>query len=521
MSELERYQAYRKNPLLWVSDMFGIRTQRIKSEWLSLLEDCRATGDYSRMKLSMFEPFEKMKMLSWQQVEILLAIARAMNGEGKRKIAVRSGHGIGKSSVISIFMIWFLFCFKHSVIWCTAPGKIQMEDVLWKELALWKSRLPEPVAERFDWSKDYVRVGKEEKDRQARYARAKTSTKENSEALAGLHSEYLAIIADEASGVDEKIFEVAMSARTNKNALFIMISNPTRLEGYFYKAFTKTRGSFQTLNFNSEESPLVDESFIEEIIEDYGEDSDQYRVRVKGEFPRAELVDDKGYIPLFNPGEIEFVERGNTDEGEFDTLGIDPSGSGRDYSSFVARNSFVAKRAYRENQSNEKTIAQRTNQLLGFMPKIKDENIFYDNFWVGANVGTELAKLQIFANGVNVGETADDKTLFLNKRAECYRRLKQEIRLWMKLEGDEKQWSDLFMIKYKNTIDGRIKIMPKEEMRKLYGKSPDDADALALTFRRNKPTVRRKKSEEKSEFIDPYTGEKRQRSLSRKTMELW
>ena len=74
------------------------------------------------------------------------------------------------------------------------------------------------------------------------------------------------------------------------------------------------------------------------------------------------------------------MERGNTDEGEFDTLGIDPSGSGRDYSSFVARNSFVAKRAYRENQSNEKTIAQRTNQLLGFMPKIKDENIFYDNF---------------------------------------------------------------------------------------------------------------------------------------------
>nr|DAX60130.1 MAG TPA: terminase [Caudoviricetes sp.] len=44
-------------------------------------------------------------------------------------------------------------------------------------------------------------------------------------------------------------------------------------------------------------------------------------------------------------------------------------------------------------------------------------------------MGTELAKLQIFANGVNVGETADDKTLFLNKRAECYRRLKQEIRL--------------------------------------------------------------------------------------------
>lgn len=89
------------------------------------------------------------------------------------------------------------------------------------------------------------------------------------------------------------------------------------------------------------------------------------------------------------------------------------------------------------------------------------------------------------------------------------------------MEGDERQRSDLFMIKYKNTPDGRIKIMPKEEMRKLYGKSPDDGDALALTFWRAKPLVRTKPRAEKSDFIDPYTGEKRARSLSRKTMELW
>lgn len=179
------------------------------------------------------------------------------------------------------------------MIGCTAPGKVQMNDVLWKELALWIARLPKPVQERYEWTKDYVRVGKTEADKQARYARAKTSTKENSEALAGLHSDYLAIIADEASGVDEQIFVTAMSARTNANALFIMISNPTRLEGYFYKAFNQNAGGFQTLNFNSEESPLVSNDFVNEIISEYGKDSDEYRVRVQGNFPKADLVDSK------------------------------------------------------------------------------------------------------------------------------------------------------------------------------------------------------------------------------------
>lgn len=520
MTELERYQAYRKNPLLWVRDMFGIWVQNIKPEFFQLLKDCRATGNYDRIKLDMFEPFRKMEMLSWQQTEILLAIARAIQWEDKRKIAVRSWHGIGKSSVISIFQLWFLFCYKHAVIGCTAPGKVQMEDVLWKELSLWITRLPKPIQERYSRSKDYVRVGQTDSDRQARYARAKTSTKENSEALAWLHSEYLAIVADEASGVDEQIFVTAMSARTNANALFIMISNPTRLEGYFYKAFNQNAWGFQTLNFNSEESPLVDNSFVSEIINEYGKDSDEYRVRVKGDFPKAEMVDSKWYIPLFNPGEIQFVESGGLDEKDFTTLGVDPSWSGRDFSSFVARNSRGAKRIFRENKSNEKSIAQRINQILGMLPNAKPGDVYYDNFGVGANIGTELGKMGIWSNGVNVGDKADEPERFINKRAECFWRLKQEIRLWMVLEGSEKDRSDLFMIKYKNTPDGRIKIMSKEEMRKLYGKSPDDADALALTFWKAKPILREKKEKKEREFIDPYTGERKSR-LSHNRTTLW
>jgi hypothetical protein len=93
----------------------------------------------------MFEKFVKYENLTWQQVEIVLAVDRGIksNDKNKKKIAVKSGHGIGKSSIISIIIIRFLFCYYHAVIGCTAPTQVQMQDVLWKELSLWKERLPE------------------------------------------------------------------------------------------------------------------------------------------------------------------------------------------------------------------------------------------------------------------------------------------------------------------------------------------------------------------------------------------
>jgi tRNA(Met) C34 N-acetyltransferase TmcA len=110
------------------------------------------------MKLNMFDKFTKYENLTWQQVEIVLAVSRAIQGEDKKKISVKSGHGIGKSSIISIIIIWFLFCYYHAVIGCTAPTQIQMQDVLRKELALWKDRLPDGIKDLFEHTQNYLRV---------------------------------------------------------------------------------------------------------------------------------------------------------------------------------------------------------------------------------------------------------------------------------------------------------------------------------------------------------------------------
>ena len=520
--ELKLYEEYATNPLKFIEDMFWLTPQKVLPEYELLLKDCRKTWDYSRIKSSMFEKFTKYENLTWQQVEIVLSVARAINWEDKRKIVVKSGHWIGKSSIISIIIIRFLFCYYHAVIGCTAPTQIQMQDVLRKELSLWKERLPDGIKDLFEHSRDYLRVGEKAEDKAVWYARARTAAKEHPEALAGLHADNLMIIADEASWVPDEIFETAMSAMTNENFIFLMISNPTRLEWYFFKAFTDNADTFQTLSFNSEESPIVDWGFVNNIIDDYGKDSDQYRVRVLWEFPKAWLIDDKWWIPLFDPNEVTFItdEQASYELTEFDKLGIDPSGNGKDFTSFVARNNFYAKRVAREQKSTEKSIAQKTIQIQSLLPRLKDDQIFYDNFWVGANVWQELAKEWVMARWVNVWNQADDTTTFLNKRAECYWRLKRECKQWFKLIGNARERSDLLMIKYKRTTKGQIRIMDKQEMRKEFGKSPDDADALALTFWENPQRI--KKTEREYQSANPFTWElKKMRTLSHKLTPAW
>lgn len=127
------------------------------------------------------------------------------------------------------------------------------------------------------------------------FARARPGDKDNAEALAGVHSEYghVLLIADEASGVDEAVFNTAKGALTSDNTLFIMISNPTRLEGYFYKSHTELSPFFQRLNFSGMESPIVSNKYVDEILAEAGADSDEYRYRVLGLFPKVEGVDDK------------------------------------------------------------------------------------------------------------------------------------------------------------------------------------------------------------------------------------
>lgn len=471
-TDIELILKFQESPIYFIEKMWGLIPQPLKTEYRALAEISKLE-DY---KWYWFEKFEKGKHITWQQWLILLAVERAIAKTGKKRISIESGHGIGKSCDLAWLILWFLYCFKNAQIPCTAPTSDQMHDILWKEVKLWLDRMPKEIAAKFEWSNGYVRILESP---ETWFARAKTARKENPEALAGVHGEFVMFVIDEASGVPDEIFNVAEGALTGPNVLVIMISNHTRLIGYFHDSHNKDKASHQCFSFDSEESPIVDREFIERIRLKHGEDSDEWRVRVKGKAPKADAVDDAGYTPLFlesdlrKGGDIGWIGRRK--------LGVDPSGEGDDDSLWVGRDRFKAKALGKEKISNPLTVAAKTITYMS-IHEISDSDTFYDNFGEGANVGTEVARAGRYIRGVNMKDKADDSEKFINKRAECYWRLKEWLRRGGELVGDG--WDELLTIRYRATLGagGKIQIMPKEEMRKRGIKSPNQADALALTF---------------------------------------
>lgn len=456
-----------------------------------------------------FLPYEDNKHLTWQQSLILFGIDKAMRGDIPPRVSIVSGHGIGKSMVSSLLILWFLFVHPEAQVACTSPGKEQMYDVLWKELKKWIDRADPNIAKMYEWESSHIRM---KESPMTWFARAKTASKENTEALAGVHADWVLMLCDEASGVDEAIFETMEGALTSGNILVFLVSNGTRANGYFYDTHHKDSPRWQNYAFSSLDSPRVDTKYITSIVEKYGEDSVQYAIRVKGQFPKEDGMDDSGYVPLLKDSDIrvqfDFGKLLNFSSNS--VLGVDPAGDGDDKTSWVIRDNFKAKKLYEEAKSTAKSIAERTLTLMleyGIRPK----NVVVDAFGVGADVGKEIAvasRGQVNVTTVNTGDKCEldkDKEVYLNKRAMCY----YEAKKWLQQGGEIVEDNngnfkeELKGIRYKRNLAGLIQIMPKIDMRKKYGlKSPNDADAFSLTFLRSIPRQTQEYMETAQRSID-------------------
>lgn len=464
--------------MYFIKVMFGLVPQSVKPEYQYLVETLIADCSFDEILCEYFEPFEKTKNITWQQYKILLAVEAAIKKLAPSKISVSSGNGVGKSTTMSWILIWYLYCFPLAQIPCTAPSREQMFDVLWKECSKWIGALPEPHKSKFDVQTAYIRIVDRPKEW---WARAKTAKRDSPEALSGVHGEYIMFLIDEASGVDDVIYEMGMGSLTGENYLMIMISNPTRLSGYFYDSHHKNKHRFQTLVLNAEESPVVTEQSLAEKLEDAHGDknADYYRTHVTGQFPNEEGLDEKGFTALFKKYEQiadeQFVGAVK--------MGIDPAGEGEDETEWVIRDKFKAKLVLTEKISNSKSIAKATLVLMEMfgISKEQGESIYVDNFGVGANVAQELMAAGVRVNGVNVGDKPEDDERYANKKAECYWAALE----WVSRGGNfiqNKKWEQLKTIKYTRTLKGKLKIMTKDEMRRAGIKSPNAVEAFMLTF---------------------------------------
>lgn len=397
---------------------------------------------------------------------------------GETKISVRSGHGVGKTMLCAVLALHFL-CFRDDVkVIVTSPSADQMKDGLIPEINKWKSRLPAWMAASLSGTSERLVRYPNDKNN---FISFRTARKENPEALAGVHATHVMIIVDEASGVDEAIYETGQGALSTEGAIAVLIGNPTNPSGFFHKTQTVLSDLWRCYKVSCMDSSRVDPTYIINQARTYGVDSREYRVRVLGEFPEggADAVIPRAFVTSAIAREVSLV-RGSV------VWGLDP-GRGGDPTGFVERSSNWLTE-YRELRYDDlmNVVGWVSNRFNHIPMRNRPDSIFVDSIGMGAGVADRLLELELPVVHVNVSEAASMSERFVNLRAE----LAYSLRDWLEQkethivpnEFTEKFTNELVSVNQKFTSLGKVQLESKLEMKKRGMPSPNMFDAAALTF---------------------------------------
>lgn len=393
-------------------------------------------------------------------------------------IAIRSGHGVGKTTFLAWAILWWLITRYPVKIACTSPTAHQLSDILWGEISKWRNKLHPAIKKMIEVTSDRVNLKTSGK---SSFAVARTARKEQPEAFQGFHSDNMLFIIDEASGVDDIIFEVAQGALSTEGAKVIMTGNPTRNQGFFYRAFHEDRAQWECLHVSSHSSSQVNHDFLAQMEDMYGKDSQVYRIRVLGEFPTADL---NTVIPL---DECELAAKATPVENDhlYPVWGLDVARFGQDRTCLIKRQGTMLLDPIQVWQNKD------TMQIVGLVideynqtdPQDRPHQIYVDVIGIGAGVVDRLAELGYPVHGVNVCEQASSHDRYHRLRDELWFKAKE----WfagknVSILNNNELIQDLISPTYSFMSNGKIKVESKDELKKRGIKSPDLADAFCLTF---------------------------------------
>ena len=425
----------------------------------------------------------------WQR-DVLTVIGEHLSDPATRhqpcRIARASGHGIGKSALIGMLVKWGLDTCVDTRIVTTANTESQLLTKTSPEIAKWAG-----LAITAPWFKPTATalISTLKGHEKAWRADLVTWSVNNTEAFAGLHNQgkRIILIFDEASGIDPKVWEVALGALTDENTeiIFLAFGNPTQNTGAFRECFSRHRALWKTDQIDSRTVEGTNKAYLDELVATYGEDSDIVKVRVRGMFPSASSMQ-------FIASAV--VEAARTRPlGQ--TLGSDPVIFGVDCARFGDDHSTLAIRCGRDARSRpwKRWHKQDAMILAGDIAleaaKWKPDAIFVDAGNIGAAVVDRLRQLgveNVFevwfgGEGRDAEWQAGVRIRTANKRAEMW----GSMRGWLAggcIPDEQVLQDDLIGPEYGFNGAQALLLEAKDHMRKRGLASPDDADALACTF---------------------------------------
>ena len=389
-------------------------------------------------------------------------------------LAIASGHGIGKSAFMAMLDQWFMSTHENPAIITTANTDNQLKSKTWREMAKWHKMLIN--AHWFIWTATKFMC---KAAIQTWFSIAIPWSESRPEGFAGTHEKNVLIKYDEASAIPNIIWETTEGAMTEVNGIKIWVAfgNPTQNTGRFKECFGKDRGRWITYHIDARTSKRTDKKLFQMWENLYGEDSDFFRVRVKGQFPRAGSAQ---FIPtdiveeamgkIYHPSAYVGLKK---------SLSVDIARFGED-STVIGRKQGQVVYGVKKFKGLD---AMRCAGLIAEEINAFDPDVTYlDMGNIGAAVFDILDSWGYKVTGIWYGAEADDKKTYFNKRVEMWGRMRDAIKNGLAIPDDNELRDDLIGPEYGFSSKEQYQLESKKDMKLRGLSSPDIGDMVAQFF---------------------------------------
>jgi hypothetical protein len=407
------------------------------------------------------------------------------------RVAFVASKGVGKSFLEAVAGFWWMVTRKRAQVICTSINAANLRSGLWKELGglYGQSKLLQHI---FQFNSERV-IAREDPTNwfmEARSWRDHVDAVEQAQALAGLHGPAMMWLGDEAGSYGHAIIASGSAMMANvvpgsgREGKMLLGGNPTDPKGPLGD-IARDPEHWKVVRINGDpenphRSKRISIEWAQAEIDRHGRDNPWVKVSVLGEFP------DVGFRNLLGPDDIDKAKKRVYSELDYQhaqkRIGVDVAMGGDDATVICIRQGLRAGQFVEMRTDDPQVIANRVAQAVD---RSGAEVVYIDKTGVGVSVYKALQTMRVRVVGVDNAQTpADDR--YLNSRAEQWCNLAKWVKDggWLSTSYDALE-KDLMAPEYTyKTINKRtvLMIQPKDEIKKLLGRSPDYGDALALTF---------------------------------------
>lgn len=442
----------------------------------------------------------------WAMDNVRWSIGQGLTGYQKRlmnripqdkRVAIRGPRRLGKSTLISLSILWFVTTRDGAVDWkcvTTAGGNRQLEKYLWPEVHKWARKLRWDLIGIKPWNTRNQLMTMEIR---GQTGSAFAAASDRADLIEGAHADSVFLIYDESKSIEDAMFDAAEGTLSGgidgREAFALAASTPGPTSGRFYDICMEKPGfeDWKPYRVRLEEclkARRFDPQWVEQRGRQWGLTSALYHNHVLGEFRDSEQ---DGVIPSHW---VELAqsrdERSARGDGLPVAFGVDIAAGGSAYNVVAIRRGYAIEELVSwQGDDTMETVAKVAHLIRLHRPS----RVVVDATGVGVGVYDRLAQLEhpvVPFRGAEGSDAIDitGQLHFMNRRSHSWWHLRELLAphnpYKISLPEDQMLLEELVCPTYREHEggQGRIKVEAKVDVQKRLGRSIDRADAVVMAF---------------------------------------